>query len=50
MRTEFMAAMNQVASERGIDVSIILESLQHALVAAYKKRLWRGERRGRVVG
>jgi N utilization substance protein A len=37
MRTEFMAAMNQVASERGIDVSIILESLQHALVAAYKK-------------
>lgn len=37
MRTEFMAAMNQVASERGIDASIILESLQHALVAAYKK-------------
>lgn len=32
-----MAAMNQVASERGIDVSIILETLQHALVAAYKK-------------
>ena len=37
MRTEFMAAMNQVASERGIDVNVILESLQHALIAAYKK-------------
>ena len=32
-----MAAMNQVASERGIDVNVILESLQHALIAAYKK-------------
>lgn len=37
IRTEFMAALNQVASERGIDASIIIESLQHALVAAYKK-------------
>jgi transcription termination/antitermination protein NusA len=37
MRTEFMAAMNQVASERGIDVNIILEALQHALVAAFKR-------------
>jgi len=37
MRTEFMAAMNQVASERGIDVNIILDALQHALVAAYKR-------------
>jgi N utilization substance protein A len=37
IRTEFMAALNQVASERGIDANVILESLQHALVAAYKK-------------
>lgn len=37
MRTEFMAAMNQVASERGIEPSVILESLQHALVAAYRR-------------
>lgn len=37
IRTEFMAALNQVASERGIDANIIIESLQHALVAAYKK-------------
>lgn len=37
MRTEFMAALNQVASERGIDPSVILESLQHALVAAYRR-------------
>src|SRR5579872_7471535 len=37
MRTEFMAALNQVASERGIDASVIIETLQAALVAAYKK-------------
>ncbi len=37
IRTEFMAALNQVASERGIDASIILETLQHALIAAYRK-------------
>jgi N utilization substance protein A len=37
IRTEFMAALNQVSSERGIDANIIIESLQHALIAAYKK-------------
>ncbi len=37
MRTEFMAALNQVASERGIDPNIILESLRHALLAAYRR-------------
>jgi N utilization substance protein A len=37
MRTEFMAALNQVASERGIDASVIIETLQFALIAAYKK-------------
>src|SRR5690606_36562520 len=37
MRTEFMAALNQVASERGIDSNIILESLRHALLAAYRR-------------
>lgn len=35
--TEFSAALNQVAIERGISVDSIIESIQTALVSAYKK-------------
>lgn len=35
--TEFRAALNQVATERGISVESILESIKMALVTAYKK-------------
>lgn len=35
--TEFSAALNQVATERGISVESVLESLNFALAAAYKK-------------
>lgn len=35
--TEFKAALNQVATERGIAVEEVLESLRSALVSAYKK-------------
>lgn len=43
-RTEFMAALNQVAAERGIDPAIIIETLQHAMLAAYRRDF--GEREG----
>ncbi len=36
-RSEFALALNQVANERGIDPSIVLETVQNAIVAAYKK-------------
>ncbi len=36
-RTEFAAALNQVASERGIDVSDVLETIKVAITAAYHK-------------
>ena len=36
-RTEFAAALNQVASERGIDVSDVLETIKVAIIAAYHK-------------
>ena len=36
-RTEFMAALNQVAAERGIEPAIIIETLKHAMLAAYRK-------------
>jgi len=36
-RTEFAAALNQVASERGIDVSEVIETIKIAITAAYHK-------------
>lgn len=36
-RTEFAAALNQVASERGIDVSDVIETIKVAIAAAYHK-------------
>lgn len=36
-RTEFAAALNQVASERGIDVSEVIETIKIAIAAAYHK-------------
>jgi len=35
--TEFSAALNQVATERGIPVEAVLETIKTALVSAYKK-------------
>ncbi len=36
-RTEFAAALNQIANERGISAQTILDSIKTALVAAYRK-------------
>ncbi len=36
-RTEFAAALSQVAAERGIDSSAVLESIKLAILTAYKK-------------
>lgn len=36
-RSEFATALSQVASERGLDPSVILESLKMAMVAAYRR-------------
>lgn len=36
-RSEFTLALNQVASERGVDPSIVLETIKNAILAAYKK-------------
>ncbi|MBU1071000.1 transcription termination factor NusA [Patescibacteria group bacterium] len=36
-RTEFAAAINQIASERGISPQIILDAIKQALVASFKK-------------
>jgi N utilization substance protein A len=37
VRTEFALALNQVAAERGIDVSVVLETIKSAIIAAYFK-------------
>jgi N utilization substance protein A len=37
IRTEFALALNQVATERGIDVSIVLDTIKGAIKAAYMK-------------
>src|SRR5581483_5760441 len=36
-RSEFALALNQVATERGVDVSVVLETVQNAILAAYRK-------------
>lgn len=36
-RSEFALALNQVANERGIDPVIVLETVQNAILAAYRK-------------
>jgi N utilization substance protein A len=36
-RSEFALALNQVATERGIEVSVILETVKNAILAAYRK-------------
>lgn len=36
-RSEFSLALNQVASERGVDVSVVLETVRNAILAAYRK-------------
>src|SRR5438105_4750427 len=36
-RSEFALALNQVASERGVDVSVVLDTVKNAILAAYRK-------------
>ncbi len=36
-RSEFALALNQVASERGVDTSVVLETVKNAILAAYRK-------------
>ncbi|MBI2600647.1 transcription termination/antitermination protein NusA [Candidatus Daviesbacteria bacterium] len=38
-RTEFAAALNQIASEKGVEPSVVLEAIKAAAIAAYKKDL-----------
>lgn len=38
-RTEFASALNQIASEKGVDVNVILEAIEQAALAAYRKDL-----------
>ncbi|MBU1326966.1 transcription termination factor NusA [Patescibacteria group bacterium] len=37
VRSEFALALNQVATERGLDPSVILETIKAAILAAYRK-------------
>lgn len=36
-RSEFYLALNQVATERGVSVEVVLESVKNAILAAYRK-------------
>lgn len=38
-RTEFAAALNQIASEKGVSVDVVLDAVRSAALAAYKKDL-----------
>ncbi len=37
VRSEFALALNQVATERGIDPAVVIETIKAAIVAAYRK-------------
>ncbi|MDO8503684.1 MAG: transcription termination factor NusA [bacterium] len=45
-RTEFSSALNAIANERGLDPSIILDTIKQAIVAAYKRD---ARERGEIV-
>ncbi|QQG40895.1 MAG: transcription termination factor NusA [Candidatus Levyibacteriota bacterium] len=36
-RSEFALALNQVANERGVDVTVVLDTVKNAILAAYRK-------------
>ena len=36
-RSEFALALNQIASERGVDASVVLETMKGAILAAFRK-------------
>ncbi len=36
-RSEFALALNQIANERGVDPSVVLETVENAILAAYRK-------------
>lgn len=36
-RTEFTSALSQICAERGIDASVVLETIKEAILAAYRK-------------
>ncbi len=36
-RSEFALALNQIASERGVDPSVVLDTMKSAILAAYRK-------------
>src|SRR5690348_11751800 len=36
-RSEFFLALNQVATERGVDVTVIIEAVKNAILAAFRK-------------
>lgn len=38
-RTEFAAALNQIASEKGVETKVVLDAIRQAALAAYKKDL-----------
>lgn len=38
-RTEFAAALNQIASEKGVEVEVVLDAIRQAALAAFKKDL-----------
>lgn len=38
-RTEFAAAINQIASEKGVETSVIIDAIKQAALAAYRKDL-----------
>lgn len=36
-RTEFAQALKAIAAERGLEASVVLETIKHAIIAAYRK-------------
>ncbi len=40
MNHEFMEALEELEKDRGIDKAILIDTIEQALLTAYKKKLW----------
>ncbi|MGH2459568.1 MAG: transcription termination factor NusA [Chloroflexota bacterium] len=49
MKTDFIAAINQVSSEKGVSKEIVIEAIEAALVSAYKRNFGGGANQDVVV-
>ena len=49
MKTDFIAAINQVSNEKGVSKEVVIEAIESALVSAYKRNFNSGANQDVIV-